>query len=244
MKLHIPAAFLILFIAGAGFAQEAEKPGPSQTSPEQTDRSQTPSQYKSVNMKGKLGLYLYSNTDFTQGNSIGGSIGAKYFILNKLAVRGGVTINNSGSGFERPRFEQFNNGQNINESFENWGRRGTDFTSLGANAYAMYYPLSAGKFSFYAGAGGLYHFYSTRNSIIVNGMRITYQQQKLFGVGGLIGTEYNLYKKVNLTLEYNPSYLFGSRQNANIGTINSIRLPGQRNFNAANFNLGAVYYFN
>jgi hypothetical protein len=240
MKLHISAAFLIVLIAESGFAQDAEKPAPSQTNQPQTNQTQTPP----INMKGKLGLYIYSNTDFSQGNSIGGSIGAKYFILSRLAVRGGVTINNSGSGFERPRFDEFNNGQNINDSFEG-DRRGTGLTTLGANAYAMYYPLNSGKFSFYAGAGGLYHFYSTHSSIIVNGVRINNQQQNLFGVGGLIGTEYNLYKKVNLILEYNPTYLFGGRQNENNelpGT--NIRIPHQRNFNAGNFNLGAVYYFN
>lgn len=249
MKLHIPSALMLIIMCASGFAQEADRPSPGQTS--QTPVIQTTQTTPPFNMKGKLGLFLYSNSNFSPSNFVGGSIGAKYFLFRNIAVRGGLTIINTSLGNGRQGFD-FNNregnpgevsGDNIDQLDR--GHRGAVATTFGANVYAMYYPVSIGKVHLYTGAGVMYDL-TKGGRIIVNGVQLNDPQQKLFGVGGLAGAEYNVMKKLNLTLEYNPTFVFDNKKNGSeqLETINGIRIPRQQNFNATNFNVGAVYYFN
>lgn len=256
MKLHIPSVLIAVMICTSCFAQEKSDPAQTtQTEQSQTIQTSTDKQVKPFYMKSSLSLFTYANTNFTPGNIIGASVGAKYFLLNRLAVRGGLTFSTSGTGDGRRRMGEFGFGQNdFNSTMPGNipGLKGADLTTFGASAYAMYYPVSVGKFNFYTGAGTSYSFYSGRNIDLVNGQRINNYRQNLFNLGALVGTEYNIAKNVNLSLEYNPTYLLNRRNNNNeinevngqIGTQNNIRLPGQQKFNATNFNLGAVYYFN
>ncbi len=238
MKLHITAVLLLMIISSGIFAQDC------------CDKCNEHEHQQKIDMKGKLGLYLFSNSDFTPNNFIGGTIGAKYFITRNIAIRGGLSYNNTSFGLQRPRFgennQQFNDENNPENDSAGHGGRGTSFSTFGASAYAMYYPLSLGKFTFYAGAGALYHFYTTTAHLIVNGTTVSNVREQRFGVGALAGAEYRLLRKLNLSLEYNPTFLFDGKRNEieNQQTGTTITVRGQRNFNASNVNLGVVYYFN
>src|SRR5438477_12480450 len=85
MKLQNLAVILLLTASVNLFAQDNQSPTPEKTT------------------KSKLSLYLTGSTNFSSRSSVGGNIGAKYFIIPKLALRGGFSINTGGSGFRPPR---------------------------------------------------------------------------------------------------------------------------------------------
>lgn len=240
MKLQIAAVLSLIIISSNLFAQDCSK-------------KHVP--YVPIDMKGKLGVYLQSNSDFSPNNIIGGNLGAKYFVTNKIAVRGGLTFSNTSFGLRHPEFRegfgQFGEFDNSND-FENGngmdgrGRRGTSYATLGASAYAMYYPLYIGKFRLYAGAGGIYNFYTTPAHLNVNGITVSNIREQRVGFGALAGAEYNLLSKMNVTVEYNPTYLFKGKDTETTDPLTGqiIKVRGQRTINPSNVNLGVSYYFN
>jgi len=223
------------------FAQDADKPTPGQTN--QTNSSEAPKITQSLNMKGKFGVYAYTNSSFTPENFIGGSVGAKYFLTNRIAIRGGASYHNSSITFDHPLTEEFV--YTVDSSPNGPRRRGALSANFGANAYALYYPLSLGKFSFYAGAGAVFNLLTKGGRVFIDGVQVNDPKEQTFGVGGIVGTEYNLLRKLNLTLEYNPTLLFGDKHNEPAEQPDDNHYtPRHENFNASNVNLGVIYYFN
>src|SRR5436853_5277790 len=112
MKLHIPSMLIALTICITGFAQD--KPESANTDQSQISITQTTTNNKTPQLfnKSTIGIFTYANTNFTPGNIIGASVGAKYFLLNKFAVRGGVSFSSSNTGDNRRRYNEFGHGTN------------------------------------------------------------------------------------------------------------------------------------
>jgi hypothetical protein len=209
-----------------------------------------------LKMKAKFGVFLYVNSDFSSNNFIGGHVGLKYFISDKFAVRTGFSINNSSYGFGHPHFREWS--WDVNFEPMQHHHEGQISSTFGANAYAMFYPLSAGNFKFFAGAGVVYEFYTTPQNLNINGTTVPNPHNNRFGFGGLIGSEYRISKSFNISFEYNP-LLFIENDNHDMYApeYGPPPLNGQpqngpppphgvrevSNFNPHNFNLGIIYYF-
>jgi opacity protein-like surface antigen len=209
-----------------------------------------------LKMKAKFGVFLFANSDFSPDNFIGGHVGLKYFISDKFAVRAGFSIINSSYGSGHPHFREWS----WNADYEPMPHHheGEISSTFGANAYAMFYPLSTGNFTFFGGAGVVYEFYTTPQNLNINGTTVPNPRTDRFGFGGLIGSEYRISKRLNISFEYNP-LLFIENDNHDMYApeygppppegqpANGPPPPhGMRevsNFNPHNFNLGVIYYF-
>ncbi len=211
-----------------------------------------------VKMKGKFGLFLFANSDFSSNNFIGGHIGLKYFISDKFAVRAGFNLSNNSYGYGHHHLNMLEWEWNSNYEPMPFHHEGEISSTFGANAYAIYYPFNMGKFSFFGGAGVVYEFYSTPKDLNINGVTVPNPHQYRFGFGGLIGSEYRISKSFNVAFEYNP-LLFIENGNHDMHYLVYGPPPTQNgqppngppphgyhevsNFNPHNFNLGLIYYF-
>jgi hypothetical protein len=160
-------------------------------------------------------LFSFSGLSFLNANAFNGGIGGKYFLMENLALRGGL---------------QFMSVSKSIPANPPVGVTGTDGSQsafqLGINAAAEYH-LSKARVSPYVGGGLLFSTTSTNNKTPVtgaaasvetknarNGENIdgtTYLGGLSFGVSGLGGVEFFITNEISLAAEYQLGYTLLSR---------------------------------